>query len=295
MIWVVGACGMLGSDLVAMLRGAGLDVLATDAECDVRSTEALKAAAHGMAIDWVINCCAYTKVDEAEDHKTAAYALNADGPANVAEIARTLGARMIHISTDYVFDGTSHRPYLETDPVSPVGVYASSKAEGEKAVLRASPDNYVLRTAWLYGEHGRNFVHTMLQLMQERDSISVVSDQSGSPTWTKTVCRVIIDLVGRGDGPGGIYHVTSQGVTNWYDFARTIQNLAIEQELIDRPCEITPVTTADYPTAAPRPAYSVLSCQKIMALLGTQLPSWQESLAAYMSSPGFGRGLPPTG
>jgi dTDP-4-dehydrorhamnose reductase len=283
MIWVIGARGMLGTDLFLELQDRGYDVLATDVECDVLNPEALATAAGGQAIDWVVNCCAYTAVDKSEDDRDAAYVLNVDGATNVAEAARSLGARMIHISTDYVFDGTSHRPYRETDPVSPVGVYACSKAEGEKAVLSASEDNYVLRTAWLYGKHGGNFVHTMLRLMQERDSVAVVSDQYGSPTWTWTVCSAIGCIIELGKGPGGIYHVTNRGEVSWFGFARAIQSIALEAGLLSRKSDIVPLTTGEYPTRAIRPAYSVLSCAKIEQLLGVRLPAWSESLSSFIA------------
>ena len=287
MIWVVGARGMLGTDLVSELRDRGYDVLATDVECDVLDPEAVAAAVSGQAVDWVVNCCAYTAVDKAEDDKDAAYALNVDGAANVAEVARSLGAPMIHISTDYVFDGTSDQPYLETDSVSPVGVYACSKAEGEKAVLAASAENCILRTAWLYGQHGGNFVSTMLRLMQERDCVSVVSDQYGSPTWTRTVCSVIRDIIALRTVPGGIYHVTNQGCISWSGFACKIHEIALTEGLLSRECRVVPITTAEYPTRAPRPAYSVLSCVKVEQLLGVCLPAWQESLSLFMVEKGW--------
>jgi len=283
MIWVVGSGGMLGTDLLSELRDRGHDVLATDVECDVLDPKALAAAACGMTIDWVVNCSAYTAVDRAEDDRDAAYALNVDGAANVAEAARELGARLVHISTDYVFDGTSERPYLETDPVAPMGVYACSKAEGEKAVLDVCADSFVLRTAWLYGLHGSNFVQTMLRLMREREHISVVSDQYGSPTWTKTVCTVIGDLVNREAASGGIYHVTNRGETSWFEFACAIHAVALEQGLLSRACDITPIATDEYPTRAARPARSVLSCAKIEALLGVKLPDWRESLRLFIA------------
>ncbi len=223
MIWVLGANGMLGRDLVATLNDAGHEVWATDIECDIRDPEALESALHKKGpVGSIVNCCAYTAVDQAEYEEAEAFALNADGPANLALLAHRAGVRLIHTSTDYVFDGSSDRPYTEDDPISPTGVYARSKAEGEARVRAYAPEAFVLRTAWLYGEHGRNFVLTMLRLMAEQTSISVVADQQGSPTWTQTVCGVIAELISRDVRGGGVYHVANQGHTSWYEFACAI-------------------------------------------------------------------------
>ncbi|NQU41440.1 MAG: dTDP-4-dehydrorhamnose reductase [Lentisphaerae bacterium] len=283
MIWITGANGMLGSDLVPLLRDGGWDVLATDAEVDVRDSEALRVAVASKPIDWVINCCAYTAVDAAEANEAAAMAINVDGAAHVAEVATSLQARMIHISTDYVFDGQATHPRTEDEPRSPIGVYARSKAESEKRVAAAAPDSTILRTAWLYGHHGGNFVHTMLRLMEEREQISVVNDQFGSPTQTVTLCRVIRQIIRRDVHADGIYHVTSRGETSWYGFALAIRDLALERGLLSHPCEVKPIATVDYPTPARRPPYSVLSCAKIEGLLDIELPSWQSSLATFLT------------
>lgn len=285
MIWITGAKGMLGTDLVAMLRQAGRDVLDTDMEVDVRDRAALEAAVKGRPIDWVVNCCAYTAVDQAETDEAAAFAINADGAGNVAAVAARHGARMIHISTDYVFDGRSGRPYTEDDAVSPIGVYARSKLEGEHRVVAAAPDALVMRTAWLYGAHGRNFVHTMLRLMRERESVSVVADQYGSPTWTQTLCRALAETIRQDLREGGIYHVTNTGRASWHAFALAIRDLALAEGLLARSCEVRAIPTEAYPTPARRPPFSVLDCGKISARLGLSLPHWRDSLAAFLAQP----------
>ncbi|MBT3295053.1 MAG: dTDP-4-dehydrorhamnose reductase [Verrucomicrobia bacterium] len=283
MIWVTGSKGMLGTDLVAALKREGHAVLETDIEVDVCYPQALMNAAEGHAIDWVINCCAYTAVDKAESDETQATALNSDGAANIASVARTIGARMIHISTDYVFDGLAEQPYVETDPVSPIGVYARTKELGERRVTASAPNAFILRTAWLYGAHGGNFVYSMLRLMGERETLGVVADQEGSPTWTQTLCRVIAEMIKQDVTQGGIYHVTNRGRASWHEFAAAIHAQAIEHHLLSRPCKVNPISTEDYPTPARRPPCSVLNCRKIEALLNIQLPTWQESLAAFIA------------
>jgi dTDP-4-dehydrorhamnose reductase len=283
MIWVTGAKGMLGSDMVAMLRAAGWEVLGSDIEIDVRDPAALQRAIAGQAIEWVINCCAYTAVDKAETDEEAAFAINADGAAHVAAAAASCGARMIHISTDYVFDGCAEHPYTESDPVSPIGVYARAKLEGEQRVVAAAPEAFILRTAWLYGEHGANFADTMLRLMREREHLSVVADQHGSPTWTRTLCRVITEMLRQDVRGGGIYHVTSSGQATWHAFAEAIRDVALREGLLTRSCDVQPVTTAAYPTAARRPPYSVLACDKIAALLAIDLPDWRESVTTFIA------------
>jgi dTDP-4-dehydrorhamnose reductase len=289
MIWIVGNKGMLGTELTQYLQNQGLSVIGTDRDVSFLEPDALSAFARDKPITWIINCAAYTAVDKAEDEVELCTALNVQGPENLARLAREIGARLLHISTDYVFSGTPildqgvPRPYREDDPTGPTGVYGKTKREGEERVLSLSQDNIILRTAWLYGQHGNNFVFTMLRLMKERERIGVVADQRGSPTWAYDLSQAILMLINLNtEKPlSGIYHYTNEGKTTWYDFAREIFRLGREQGLLDRDCEINPLTTDQYPTKARRPAYSVLSKEKIKAL-GVTVPHWQDSLARFM-------------
>ncbi len=281
-VWVVGCLGMLGRELTETLAAAGWPCVGTDRECDIGDASALRAFASGRRIGWIVNAAAYTAVDRAEDEPDQARRLNARGAANCAMIATACGARLIHLSTDYVFDGTGRRPYAEDDPVCPIGVYAQTKADGERLVLEACPGAIILRTAWLYGRHGGNFVHTMLRLMRERERLQVVADQFGTPTRVTSLCAVILALITRFPDASGIYHVTDGGEASWHEFAAAIAEEGRRLGLIPGTCRVEPCATAAYPTRARRPAYSVLSKDKITALLGVTPMPWREGLVEYL-------------
>ena len=283
MIWLIGNKGMLGTELSRLLDARGLEWTGTDREVSMLDTAALEAFAAGRNLDWVINCAAYTAVDKAEEEETLALALNAEGPENIARLCTRKGARMLHISTDYVFDGNGKRPYLETDPVCPQGAYGRTKAAGETRVLAATPNPILLRTAWLYGEHGPNFVSTMLRLMREKEEIGVVADQYGSPTWALDLSTAIADIVTRPDFPSGIWHYTNAGQTTWHGFALEIHRQARGKGILPRDCRVNALTTDQYPTKTRRPAYSVLSKVKITARR-IPVPDWKTSLSAYLDS-----------
>jgi dTDP-4-dehydrorhamnose reductase len=300
MIWLIGSKGMLGTELAGALETAGLPFTGTDREVDITDPAALRdfagKAASPEPLAWIINCAAYTAVDKAEDDAETCRRLNVIGPGNIAFCARSTGARMIHISTDYVFDGRGitdtvanrPRPYREDDPASPAGVYGSTKREGELAALENNPRTYIIRTAWLYGRHGNNFVHTMLRLMNERDEVKVVDDQRGSPTWAAGLSAAIIALIkavdsGRDVLPG-IYHFTGEADISWFDFAREIYRQGRELGLISRDCAVRACGSADYPARAKRPAWSVLDKAKIKAALGIEIPAWDESLRHYLNT-----------
>ena len=236
----------------------------------------------GKSIDWIVNCAAYTAVDKAEDESELCARLNAEGPENLGRLAAAIGARVLHLSTDYVFDGSGSRPYLESDPAQPLGTYGRTKAEGEARLLSAAPDSIVLRTAWLYGRHGPNFVATMLRLMKEREEIGVVADQAGSPTWARDLSGAIAAILSRPEPPAGIYHYTNSGETSWHGFAVEIERLGREAGLLARPCRVKALSTAEYPTKTRRPAYSVLSKEKIERTFGLRPPEWRESLKAHL-------------
>lgn len=278
---VTGAGGQLGTDLVRLLQSAGIDVLPLHtADIDFAAPETVAGAVHTLSADWVINCAAYTAVDKAEDEPELAARINRDSAGELAKGAAASGARLVHISTDFVFDGTRSRPYLEEDPGNPMGTYGRSKWEGEQRVRDAMPEAIILRTAWVYAAHGRNFARTILRLAGEREQLRVVDDQVGTPSWTADIARAILALV-RAEA-SGTYHFTNEGVASWYDFALAIveeaQALGIDLALR----ELQPIPTKDYPTPAARPAYSVLSKQKIRPLYGQAIPHWRESLRAML-------------
>lgn len=297
MVWVIGNNGMLGSELARQLEQNEIAWIGTDRDVDITNPVALNAFADDHpGINWIINCAAYTAVEKAEAEPEIADKLNAEGAGNIAATAAQIGARMIQISTDYVFDGTGKTPYTELMPVSPLGVYGRTKARGETLVLQHLPDAYIFRTAWLYGPRGKNFVYTMVNLMNTRDSLTVVNDQFGTPTCTIDLARYLIMVVlGGQDIPGnphipvppGIYHCTGEGETTWYEFAREIYRIGTKKGLITHKCTVNPCTTEEYGATVERPAYSVLSKSKLKKALQIKLPSWQESLLAFMSSPAF--------
>jgi dTDP-4-dehydrorhamnose reductase len=281
-VWIVGCRGMLGTELVDVLGQHAVPCTGSDLECDITDPAALDAFAARRPFRWIINCSAYTAVDKAEDDEARAHAINAVGAGNLAALAQRLGARLIHLSTDYVFDGRGVRPYCETDPVCPVSAYGRTKAEGEQRVQDACAQVAILRTAWLYGRHGRNFVGTMLQAMRTRPVLTVVADQRGTPTRTTTLCDVITEIIARGTLTPGIYHVTDEGETSWYEFACAIRACAVALGRVPETCQVEPIVTAQYPTRACRPAYSVLSKRKIASWLGHDLPHWHPNLEAYL-------------
>lgn len=272
MRWLVtGGRGMFGTDLVGLLTERGEDVVAVgSAECDIRSLDAVRATLQGF--DVVVNGAAWTAVDDAETHEAEAFSINATGARNVALVAAETGTRMVHISTDYVFDGSATAPYEPDHPQDPRSAYGRTKAAGEWAIRATNPDALIVRTAWLYGEHGPNFVKTMLRLAGERETLTVVDDQMGQPTWTKDLAAYVADLI-TCDRPGGYYHGTSAGTTSWHGFAQEVFRLVG----LD-PARVEPCGSADFPRPAPRPAYSVLAGDD--AILG----SWQERLSAYLAA-----------
>ena len=287
MIWVIGSSGMLGTELVELCKTQGVDYIGSDKDVSILEPEALQGflaslVEKGQKPDWIVNCAAYTAVDKAEDEPERCYALNAQGPENVGRVAQAFGVRVLHISTDYVFAGNGTRPYREDDPVAPQSVYGTTKAEGEALLFGTCPHAVIVRTAWLYGHHGPNFVATMLKLMNTRDSVGVVVDQKGSPTWARDLAAAILNIVGKPDAQAGIYHFTDEGEITWFEFAKAIYAQGRELGLIGHECEIRPLTTAEYPTKAKRPAYSVLSKEKIKAIFGVPVSEWRESLTRYL-------------
>ena len=281
-VLVTGAGGQLGRDLLALLKpdeSVGL----THNDLDVARADAVDDAMTTHRPDVVVNTAAWTDVDGAESDEAGAMAINETGAANMAAAAAGAGAVLIHVSTDYVFDGTATAPYAEDTPTAPRSAYGRSKAAGERAVLASGGTGYVVRTAWLYGAGGRNFVRTMAQLARDEarnPHITVVDDQRGSPTWTRDLALGLVALADARPEPG-IFHATSAGDTTWCGFAR-----AIFAAVGADPERVRPVTTADYPRPAPRPAYSVLSSARWTAAGLPPLPHWADALAAALASDG---------
>jgi dTDP-4-dehydrorhamnose reductase len=274
--WLLtGANGMLGLDLQVTLALAGVpekDVSAlTIADLDITEADAVRDAVRGH--DVVVNCAAYTAVDAAESHEGQAFSVNAVGAANVADACRTVGARLVHLSTDYVFSGDATEPYAEDAPLAPLSAYGRTKAAGEWAVQARCPQAWIVRTAWLYGAGGPNFVKTMARLADRHDTLDVVDDQTGQPTWTIDVAQAILRLVDA-SAPFGVWHATSQGETSKYGFTQEIfRGLGLDPE------RVRPTTSDAFPLPAPRPAYSVLGHDAWRMARIAPLPHWQESLA----------------
>jgi dTDP-4-dehydrorhamnose reductase len=287
MVWVIGSGGMLGAELSLALERAGLGRVGSDREVDVTDGAALESFAEGKAIKWMVNCAAYTAVDRAEGEPESCRRLNVDGAAEAAKLAERIGAGLVHISTDYVFDGNGTRPYREGDQTNPAGVYGKTKRDGELEVLRHCKNSYIMRTAWLYGKHGNNFVRSMLRLMSERESVRVVDDQRGSPTWARDLAEAIAGFIQAADGgrkpAPGVYHYTNEGDITWREFAQAIYEEGRGLGLITRECAVIPCATEEYPTKARRPAYSVLDKTKIKDALEIKIPDWKDSLIKFLS------------
>jgi dTDP-4-dehydrorhamnose reductase len=283
MIWLIGNKGMLGSDVESLLQDSDMEYLSSDLEVDITGIEQLKAFVFGKKIDYIINCAAYTAVDKAEDEPERAFRINAEGVANIATIAKEKNAVLIHISTDYVFDGEKQGPYTEEDKPNPTGVYGKSKLEGELHIQNILKQYYIVRTAWLYGLHGKNFIYTMLRLFKEKESLKVVSDQWGSPTYTRDLAEVIIKIINSKSSEYGIYHFTNVGRTNWYQFAKSIHTRAKEIGIITRDIDLLPVTTWEYPTKAKRPQNSYLSKDKIKTVFDFHITQWEDALNNFLN------------
>ncbi|MFD4423037.1 dTDP-4-dehydrorhamnose reductase [Agromyces sp. NPDC058484] len=268
---VTGASGMLGRDLQTALEGREVTSLRR-ADLDVTDAAAVAAAVDGH--DVVINCAAYTKVDDAETHEDEAYGVNATGPANLAAASARHGARLVTISTDYVFDGNATTPYEEGRPLDPINAYGRTKAAGERLAVEQNPDaTFIVRTAWLYGAHGPNFAKTMLKLAETKDTWSVVDDQVGQPTWTADLAAQIVTMLDA-DAPAGVYHGTNSGEASWFEFARAV----LEEAGLD-PNRITPTDSSAFVRPAPRPSYSVLGHDAWTAAGLAPMRDWREALA----------------
>lgn len=275
-ILVTGADGQLGNEfrVLAPAYPEYNFLFVTKAELDISDGAVIEKYFAEHTINYCINCAAYTAVDKAESEVETAFLINADAVANLAKTCKARNTQLIHISTDYVFDGTADQPYKETDNSNPVSVYGRSKLKGEGEALQHCPSTIIIRTAWLYSSFKNNFVKTMLRLMNEKTSINVVSDQEGCPTYAADLALAIMQVINsrKSFENAGIYHYSNAGITNWYEFAVTIKKLSNSN------CVVNPITTDQYPTAAMRPAYSVLDNTKIKEVFGVTVPAWEDSL-----------------
>lgn len=274
-ILVTGANGQLGNEMKNILEKEcpGVTLYTDIQELDLLDAQAVGLFVSKNEITHIVNCAAYTAVDKAEEDKALCAAVNIDAVKNIANAADAVGAKIIHISTDYVFDGTAHRPYKESDKVNPMSQYGTTKRTGETALIALAPDSIIIRTSWLYSPYGNNFVKTMIKLGEERTQLKVVCDQIGTPTYAKDLAKAIYAILISHQWVEGIYHFSNEGACSWYDFTKSIHRIAGIKT-----CEVLPIPTEDYPTAAMRPAYSILNKSKIKATYGIEIPYWEESL-----------------
>lgn len=275
-ILVTGANGQLGSELRKIGFTPLDEVWFTDVtELDITSYDAVNKFVEEKEIDTIINCAAYTAVDKAEDEPELAAKINAEAVSNLAKVAYKQDCLLIHISTDYVFDGTATEPYTEKSKTCPLGVYGKTKLEGEEMIAKSHCMAIIIRTAWLYSTFGNNFVKTILRLAGERENLNVVADQIGSPTYAEDLAKAIVKIMENDERVeyAGTYHFSDAGVCSWYDFATEIVRLSGSK------CQVHPVTTAEYPTKTDRPAYSVLDKSKIKSVFDVEVPEWKDSLA----------------
>ncbi len=269
-VLVTGASGMLGQDLCPILEDGGYEVIEVNSsDMDITDIKAVESVISDCEPDIVIHCAAYTNVDKAEEDSEKAFLINGVGTENIAKVVFKLNIPIIYISTDYVFDGTKNSPYLPSDKTNPINIYGASKLKGEEAVKKHCLKYYIVRTSWLYGHHGKNFVETMLSLANDCEEIKVVNDQTGCPTWTVALCDGIIDLIEE-EAEYGIYHVCGSGKATWYEFANEIFKISGIKK------RVLPVTSLEFPRPAKRPPYSVMDNDDIC-------PDWKVSLNEYIN------------
>ncbi len=273
-ILVTGSNGQLGNEMrQASNRYPSFEFIFTDIEeLDICNAQEVSALLSDARIDYVVNCAAYTAVDKAEEDVELCYRINRDAVENIANAANEKGIKVIHVSTDYVFDGRNYLPYTEDMEVSPATVYGKSKLDGEEALLRICKESVIIRTSWLYSSFGNNFVKTMMKLGRERDSLNVIFDQIGSPTYAADLADSILQILISDTFVPGIYHYSNEGVCSWYDFTKSIHRLAGIN------CHVSPIESKDYPAKTPRPHYSVLNKAKIKSTYGIEIPYWEDSL-----------------
>jgi dTDP-4-dehydrorhamnose reductase len=273
-ILVTGAGGQLGKELQAIASSfPQYDfIFPSKEELPVEDTEKVKSVCNKYHPQYLVNCAAYTAVDKAESQKELAFCVNAEAVGQLAAVCKENHTRFIHISTDYVFDGTGNTPYKEDAATNPQGVYGASKLEGEKLAMKMNPGSIIIRTSWVYSTYGKNFVKTMLKLMKEKEELNIVNDQIGSPTYAADLAAAICQVISSGIWEPGIYHYSNNGIISWHDFANAIK------ELTGSSCKLNPIPTSQYPTSAKRPAYSALDTSKIRQTYNIPVKNWKESL-----------------
>jgi dTDP-4-dehydrorhamnose reductase len=278
-ILITGSNGQLGNEMqISAKNFPNHHFIYTDvAELDICDKEALNAFIKANDVNWIVNCAAYTAVDKAEDDVELCYKINAEAVKNIGEVATANNAKVIHVSTDYVFDGNNYVPYTEDMPVCPSSVYGKSKLAGEEALMSTCSNTVIIRTAWLYSSFGNNFVKTMIKLGTERESLNVIFDQVGSPTYAADLAEAIMTIISHESFVPGIYHYSNEGVCSWYDFTKSIHRKS------DITCNVQAIETKDYPTRTPRPHYSVLNKAKIKSTYDIAVPHWEDSLDKCLS------------
>jgi len=290
-ILLTGATGQVGGELLKTLSPLGEVVAPTRADMDLANAASVRQTIRAVRPRWIINPAAYTAVDQAESEPELAYAINAEAVRVMGQEARTIGAGVIHFSTDYVFDGSGNSPYSETDMTRPVSVYGASKLAGERALTESGAEHIIFRASWVYGARGKNFLLTILRLARERETLRVVADQHGAPTWSRDLARMTAEVVrqveatagGRESaillgGSAGVYHAAGAGETTWHGFASEAVQVLQKREPEVRFAQIEAITTAEYPTAAKRPANSRMNCERLRDRFGWSMMSWKESL-----------------
>ena len=288
MIWLIGNKGMLGQEVGRLLKERGLTYWGSDNEVDISDYKALEKFGKDKKIKWLINCAGYTKVDKAEEEVDEAFRINKDGVRNIALFSAKRQIKLIHISTDYVFDGRqegSAIAYRENDKTNPINIYGKSKLAGEEEIKKTLKKYFIIRTAWLCGLQGNNFIYTMLRLFKERDLVKVVEDQWGSPTYTVDLAGAILKIIENNSVSYGIYHFTNEGMTNWYEFAREIYRKSKKLGIIDsnKEVKIRAIETKEYPTPAQRPKCSWLSKEKIKREFNLEIRNWEDALTDFLS------------
>jgi dTDP-4-dehydrorhamnose reductase len=278
-ILITGTTGQVGGALLRLFPDA---IAPTRSELDLADADSIRALIRATKPRWILNPAAYTAVDKAESEPALANAINAEAPRILGEEARKLGAAVVHFSTDYVFDGTKSSPWVEDDPTHPLGVYGASKLAGEQALAASGAAHVILRTSWVYGATGKNFLLTILRLAAQKPELKIVADQHGVPTWSRDLADLAANLVAGNTPetlPTGVFHATSQGETTWHGFAAA----AVAQAGILNAARILPIPSSEYPTPAQRPKNSRLNCDRLHQTFGVRLPDWQSSLAAVLA------------
>jgi dTDP-4-dehydrorhamnose reductase len=296
-ILLTGASGQVGGDLRPLLP-AGSVIAPGRADLDLRDAESIKKFIRKVKPDWIVNPAAYTAVDKAESEPGLAFAINADAPRAMGEAAVELGIPVIHFSTDYVFDGSGTRPWVEDDLTGPLGVYGASKLAGERTLAESGAAHLIFRTSWVYSSRGKNFLRTILHLAQERQELRIVNDQYGAPTWSRDLAKLVIHVMEKlsdrstaGGGSAqnavramqGVYHSTDSGQTTWFGFAFEFLRLAATARPELKLARLVPITSSEYPTPARRPSNSRLDCSRLQRVFGFTMPEWEESAAAVIA------------